>query len=68
MCAEKQRLAREFQEMTQSFADAVLDLQQNLGTLSKAAYEQRRRVTDEHRMKSEHARIALEQHVATHGC
>ena len=68
VCVEKQRLAMEYDSETTKFAAAVSDLQQKMGTSPKSAYERLSRAADEARVKSERARLALEQHVAAHGC
>ena len=61
VCVEKQRLAVEYHSETK-FAGAVSALQQKMGTSPKSAYERLSRAADETRVKSEQARLALEQH------
>jgi hypothetical protein len=39
-----------------------------MGTSAKEEYDRLQRATDEARVKSEQARIALEQHTAAHRC
>jgi hypothetical protein len=67
-CPEKERLAAEFEAATNRFAAGVSDLNRKMGTSSKAEYERLQRAADEARVKSEQARLALEQHTATHQC
>jgi hypothetical protein len=67
-CEEKTRLVAEYKTATNKFAATVTDLQRKMGTSPKADYDRLQRVTDEARVKSEQARLALEQHVASHGC
>ena len=67
-CEEKQRLAKEYEKATLKFADAVRHLQKNIGTSTRAEYERLHRDSDQARVGSEQARLALEQHVATHNC
>jgi len=67
-CEEKARLAAEYEAATNNFAASVTDLQRRTGTSPKADYERLQRLSDEARVKSEQARLALEQHIAEHGC
>jgi hypothetical protein len=68
VCEEKTRLVSEFEAATKKFAEAVTELQHKMGTSPRTEYERLSRATDEARVKSEQARLALEQHVAAHGC
>lgn len=68
MCQEKKRLAAEFEATTARFAESVRDLNRKMGTSPKSEYDRLERASDEARVKSEQARLALEQHVADHGC
>ena len=67
-CEEKERLAQEYAAATEKFAEMVVQIQQKIGTSTRTEYERLRRVADEARVKSEHARLALEQHMAAHNC
>ena len=67
-CEEKARLAQEYDAATTRFAAAVRQYHRNIGTSTQAEYEQLKRASDEARVKSEQARLALEQHLAAHGC
>jgi hypothetical protein len=67
-CKEKERLAQEYEAAAAKFAVAVSQLQRQIGTSTRAQYERLQRVSDEAREKSEQARLALEQHMATHDC
>ena len=67
-CEEKQRLGSEYELATKKFSKAVSELHQKIVTSSKAEYDRLARVADETRVKSEQARLALEQHVAAHRC
>ena len=67
-CEEKTRLASEYQTTSQKYADAVAQLNKKMGTSGKPEYERLTRAADEARVKSEQARLALEQHVAAHIC
>jgi hypothetical protein len=68
ICPEKERLATEYEVATVRFAAAVTDLNRNMGTSVRSEYQRLQRVADEARVKSEQARLALEQHVAAHQC
>jgi hypothetical protein len=67
-CEERARLARDYDVATTKFAEAVRQYHQNIGTSTQAEYGRFLRASDEARVKSEQARLALEQHLATHGC
>ncbi len=67
-CEEKSRLVSEYETAAKRFAEAVTGLQKKIGTSTKSEYERLNRVVDEARLKSEQARLALEQHVAAHNC
>jgi hypothetical protein len=67
-CQEKARLAQDYEAATVRFSEAVGRLQRNIGTSTRADYERLQRISDEARVKSEQARLALEQHLAAHGC
>jgi hypothetical protein len=68
VCEEKRRLLAEYEVATAGFSAAVTQLQRKMGTSLKAEYDRLQRASDEARMKSEQARLALEQHVVAHGC
>jgi hypothetical protein len=67
-CEEKTRLTTEYEEATVRIAAAVTDLQRKTGTSPKEEYARLNRAANESRVKSEHARLAVEGHIATHGC
>jgi hypothetical protein len=68
VCEEKTNLVSEFEAATKTFAEAVTELQHKMGTSPRIEYETLSRATNEARLKSEQARLALEHHIATHGC
>jgi hypothetical protein len=68
ICKEKLRLAKVYQEATDKFSGYVADLQKHIGKVPKAEFERLQRASEEARIHSEEARIALEQHVAAHKC
>jgi len=68
ICEEKARLVSEYETMAKKYSVAVTELQQRMGTSAKLEYERIARAADEARVKSEQARLALEQHVAAHNC
>jgi hypothetical protein len=65
---EKQRLGVEYDIATARFAAAVNELQRKMGTSPKSEFERLSRAADEARVRSEQARLALEQHIAGHEC
>jgi hypothetical protein len=67
-CEEKARLAKDYDAATSRFSEAVKELHRNMGTSPKEEYDRLARVSDQARMSSEQARLALEQHIATHRC
>jgi hypothetical protein len=67
-CTEKQRLGAAYETGTRQFAEAVSELQQKMGVSSKTEYDRLSRAADEARVKSEQARLALEEHISMHRC
>jgi hypothetical protein len=67
-CEEKNRLANEYESTTTKLSQAVGELRKGRGISSKEEYQRFDRAANEARVSSEHARLALEQHIATHGC
>jgi hypothetical protein len=61
-------LTADYEEATAKFAAAVTELQRKTGTSPKEEYERLNRAANESRVKSEHARLAVEAHIAAHGC
>ena len=67
-CEEKSRLATEYESSTMKFSEAVTELRKKMGTSAKDEYQRLDRAANEARVKSEQARLALEQHIAAHRC
>jgi len=67
-CLVKEDLLLSYQRTTAAFSAAVTLLHQKMGIVAKAEYELLSMVADEERLRSEHARLALEQHIAEHHC
>ena len=67
-CEEKARLATEYEAATSAFSEAVKELHRRIGTSPKEKYKRLERLSTEARVKSEQARLALEQHFASHRC
>ena len=67
-CEEKSRLAAEYENSTAKFSEAVTELRKKMGTSAKEEYQRLDRAANEARVKSEQARLALEQHIAAHRC
>jgi hypothetical protein len=67
-CPKKQTLLADYQSATVRYAAAVDRLHTQRATSTREEYEALRRATEEERMRSERARLTLEEHVAAHGC
>jgi hypothetical protein len=67
-CDEKTRLATEYDAATSAFSEAVKELHRKIGTSPKEEYKRLERISSEARVKSEQARLALEQHISAHRC
>ena len=67
-CEEKVRLAMEYETATSRFSEAVRELRLKMGTSPKDEYDRLERASNEARVRSEQARMALEQHTAAHRC
>jgi hypothetical protein len=67
-CIEKRRLVDSYQQATANFSRQLTILNERLGTSPRDEYDSLRRAVDAERVRSEQARLALEQHVADHGC
>jgi hypothetical protein len=67
-CKEKARLATEYERATAKFLEAVTELRQKIGVSAKQEYESLDRIANKGRVRSEQARLALEQHIAAHRC
>lgn len=67
-CEEKARLVAEYEISAKKFSEAVTELQRKIGTSTRIEYERLSSGADELLLKSEQARLALEQHVAAHNC
>jgi hypothetical protein len=67
-CEEKARLVKEYNAATAAFSKAVKQLHQRIGTSPKEEYRRLTQVSNEARVQSEQVRLALEKHIAAHGC
>jgi hypothetical protein len=67
-CEEKARLATEYNVTTAAFSEAVKQLHQRIGTSPKKEYTRLTQISNEARVQSEQAQLALEKHIAAHGC
>ncbi len=64
----KARLTIEYEAATAVFCEAVTEVKRNIGTSTKEKYDRIGRIANDARVKSEQARLALEQHIAEHRC
>jgi hypothetical protein len=67
-CEVKIRLTSQYEEATKLFSEAVTELRRKIGISTREDYEQLGRRANDARVKSEQARLALEQHIAEHRC
>jgi hypothetical protein len=67
-CEEKARLVKEYNAATARFSEAVKQLHRKIGTSPKEEYTRLMQISNEARVQSEQTRLALEKHIATHGC
>ncbi|HVU46747.1 MAG TPA: hypothetical protein VHD85_11510 [Terracidiphilus sp.] len=64
----KVQLGSEYEAAAVVFSKAVAELRRKIGTSTKEEYEQFGRLANDARVKSEQARLALEEHTAEHCC
>lgn len=57
-----------YEDGTTKFSQVVTELRQMIGVSPKEDYERLDRAANEARVRSEQARLALEQHIAAHRC
>jgi hypothetical protein len=67
-CEEKARMVRDYDNATLAFSNAVQEMHRKIGTSPRDEYQRLERISHEARVRSEQARLALEQHIATHRC
>ena len=67
-CIEKPRLMAEYENSTARFLEAVQELHRKMGTSPREVYERLDRAANEARLRSEYARLSLEEHIATDRC
>jgi phage shock protein A len=68
LCSTKERLLAEYDRATEKYLDALHELRANMATSPKPLYDRLLQASEDARSVSERARIALERHVAEHGC
>ena len=61
-------MSQAFESTTLAFRDAVAQLNEQRSTTNGEAYKRLRIAADLARMKSEEARLTLDQHIVEHGC
>jgi hypothetical protein len=62
-CAERLGLVDAYRKATEMLLASLTELHSRMRTVDKDEYDRQRRITDEDRMKAEHARLEIE-HVA----
>jgi hypothetical protein len=65
---EKARLVRKYNVATAVFSETVKELHRRMGTSPKDEYAGLTQISNEARVQSEQARLALEKHIAADGC
>jgi hypothetical protein len=66
--SEKDRLLKQYADATLAFSNGVQELRRKIGTSPKDECERAEGFSNEARVISEQARLALERHIATHRC
>jgi hypothetical protein len=67
LCEEKARLVRKYNVATAKFSETVKELHRRMGASPKQEYARLMQISNEARVQSEQARLALEKHIAAHG-
>jgi hypothetical protein len=67
-CDVKNSLLDCYKDATTAYSAAVKQLQKSIGILEPSAFEDLRKVAEDHRNQSEQARFDLGQHLRSHGC
>ena len=68
VCEEKRRLLKAYESVTQKYSASVTELNQSMGTLSKADYDALYRKTEALRHDVAEAQSELQTHVTAHRC
>jgi len=68
VCDEKRRLLQAYELITQKYSAAITELNQSMGTLSKADYDALYRKTEALRHDVTAAQSGLQTHVTAHRC
>ena len=67
-CGERDRLSCLYQALTSEYLRTVTVLQERRGVMPKEDYIEIKLAAEQARLRSEQARIDLEQHCRQHGC
>ena len=68
LCAERERLTDDYDAAVNEYSRTVNYLRHQIGVLPKPDYERLRALCEKTRLRSEQCRLALEEHIAEHGC
>jgi hypothetical protein len=68
LCEEKGRLVKKFAAAADHYSAAIAKLQARMAISPREEYERLRMAVEVTRLASEAARLALEQHTASHNC
>ncbi len=67
-CKVKARLVEEYSAVTLAFSKAVQEQHGKVGTSPREESKRLETISSEARVKAAQAKLALEQHIASHGC
>jgi hypothetical protein len=67
-CKIRDGLLQKYEVTARAFAAAVADLNKARGTATQPTYAKLLQASEDARLKSERARLALEAHCKEHGC
>ena len=67
-CAEKANLLNEYDTAAAEFSRTVTVLNRRMGVMTHDEYIRILQFSEQARIRSEQARLALERHVSEHGC
>lgn len=67
-CATKIAFLLDYSAAANAYSDAVLRLHNRAGSVQRSEYDELFNITEEARGRTESVRLAMEQHISSHGC
>jgi hypothetical protein len=67
-CPEKATLLSAYTRAAKEYGDTVTELHEQMGVVPRAEWLRRHKAADEIRQSVESAKLALDNHIAAHGC